>query len=310
MPLTLIEAAKGAPTLFERGVIQTFTDGQRLAQVIPYDEITGSADGIEREVALPDADSRGINEAFTESTGRTEEIIQSLKIYGGDIGIDAFILATKGSIKATTQITMKIQAIANKWTLDFFKGDMATNPRDIDGLQNRLDIGTINVVEAGSTDGGDALGLTVLDEAIARCHGPRFIAVGRQMAVLFTQAMRNQSFSGVLSRDRNELGFPTMFYNGLELIMVTDNSNNDNILDFSEVGSGGATATASSVYIFGVGDQGILGIQNGTFRVRNLGEDNATPRDDTRVEWYQNYHIMHPRAVIRVRGISNASFVS
>lgn len=310
MPLTLIEAAKGERNPFTRAVIETFTDGQRLAQVIPYDEISGSADGIEREAVLPDADSRGVNEAFTESTGRTEEIIESLKIYGGDIGIDTFILETQGRDKAATQVAMKIKAIANKWTLDFFKGDSSTNARDINGLQNRLDIGSFNVVEAGSTDGGDALALTVLDESIARCHGPRFMAMGRQMWVRFTEAMRNQNVSGILSEIRNEFGDMVMFYGGLELLMVTDNSNNDNILDFTEVGSGGSTATANSIYIFGTGDEGVLGIQNGTFRTRNLGEDNATPREDTRVEWYQNFHIMHPRSVIRVRGISNAAFVS
>ncbi len=310
MPLTLVEAAKGEGNLFTRGVIQTFIENQRLAQVIPFDEITGSADGIEQEAVLPDADSRGVNEAFTESTGRTEEIVQSLKIYGGDIGIDTFILETKGRDKASAQVAMKIKAIANKWTLDFFKGDGQANARDIDGLQNRVTPGTFQVVEAGSTDGGDPLALTVLDQALSRAHNAQFAFMGRQMWVRFQQALRNQNVSGVLSTDKDEFGRPVIRYNQVELVMVTDNSNNDNILDFTEVGSGGATATASSIYIAGTGDEGIMGIQNGGFRTRNLGEDNATPREDTRVEWYQNYHIMHPRSVIRVRGISDAAFVS
>ncbi len=310
MALTLVEASKGEGNLFTRGVIETFTENQRLAQIIPYDEIQGHADGIEQEAVLPDVASRGVNEAFVESEGRTEEIVQSLKIYGGDIGIDPFILSTKGRDKAARQVAMKIKAIANKWTLDFFKGDGQANVRDIDGLQNRLTAGTFAVVEAGATDGGDALALTILDEAIARCHGPRFAGMGRQMWVRFQEALRNQNVSGVLSQDRNEFGVPVIRYNGVELVMVTDNSNNDNILDFTEVGSGGATATASSIYIFGTGDEGVMGIQNGGFRTRNLGEDNTTPRENTRVEWYQNFHIMHPRAVIRVRGISDAAFVS
>ena len=136
------------------------------------------------------------------------------------------------------------------------------------------------------------------------------MTMGRQMWVRFQEAMRNQNVSGVLSDDRDEFGRTVIRYNGMELIVVTDNSHNDNILDFTEVGSGGATATASSIYVFGVGDEGVMGIQNGSFRSRNLGEDNATPREDTRVEWYQNFHIMHPRSVIRVRGISNAPFIS
>ena len=108
MPLTLVEAAKGEGNLFTRGVIQTFTENQRLAQIIPYAGIQGSADGIEQEAVLPDAESRGVNEAFTESTGRTEELVQSLKIYGGDIGIDTFILETKGMICASRWFSVKV----------------------------------------------------------------------------------------------------------------------------------------------------------------------------------------------------------
>lgn len=310
MPLTLVEAAKGEGNLFRRGVIETFTENSRLAQLIPYDEIPGSADAIEQEAVLPDAESRGVNEAFTESTGRTEEIHQSLKIYGGDIGIDMFILRTKGQAKAAAQVAMKIKAISNKWTLDFFKGDEQAESRDFDGLQNRLALGSFQVVEAGSTDGGDPLSLTLLDEAILRCHNPSAIFMGRQMFVRFQEAMRNQNVSGLLSQDRDEFGRMIMRYGNLELVAVTDNSNNDNILDFTEVGQGGSTATASSLYIAGIGEEGLMGIQNGGFDVRNLGEDNATPREDTRVEWYNNFHIMHPRSAIRVRGISDEPFVS
>ena len=103
MALTLVEASKGEGNLFTRGVIETFTENQRLAQIIPFDEIQGHADGIEQEAVLPDVASRGVNEAFVESEGRTEEIVQSLKIYGGDIGIDPFILETKGRDKAARQ---------------------------------------------------------------------------------------------------------------------------------------------------------------------------------------------------------------
>ncbi|MCP4251060.1 MAG: hypothetical protein GY778_28820 [bacterium] len=310
MALTLVEASKGEGNVFTRGVIETFIENQRILQLVPFRDISGSADGIEQEAVLPDADSRAVNEAFVQSEGRTEEIIQSLKIYGGDIGIDPFILRTKGRDQAGRQSSMKIKAISNKWVLDFFKGDSASQVRDINGLQNRLAIGSFNVVEAGSTNGGDPLALSVLDEAIARCHSPSIIAMGRQMWVRFNQAARDQNIGGTLSSERDDFGNTVLTYGTLELVMVTDNSNNDNILDFTEVGSGGSTATASSIYIMGFGDEGVEGIQNGGFDVRDLGEDNTTPREDTRVEWYNNFHINHPRSVIRVRGISDAPFTS
>ena len=308
MALTLVEAAKGESNLFLRGVIETFIEDQRLLQIIPFRNIQGSADGIEQEAVLPDAATRAVNEAFTESTGRTQEVIQSLKIYGGDIGIDPFILKTKGRDKAAAQTAMKIKAISNRWVTDFFKGDAAADPRDFDGLQQRLD--GFNLVPVGTTSGGDPLELPILDEAIARCHGARYLLMGRQMMIRLTQAMRSigtPAFSNVRI-EPIDFGKTALFYNGLEVVVITDNQNNDNVLDFSEASPGGGT-TGSSIYVIGVGDEGVEGIQNGGFGVRNLGETGAAvaPREDTRVEWYNNFHVNHVRSAIRVWGISNTA---
>ena len=46
MALTLPEAAKGEKNVFVRGVIETFVENQRIAQVIPYRDITTGLDGI------------------------------------------------------------------------------------------------------------------------------------------------------------------------------------------------------------------------------------------------------------------------
>ncbi len=308
MALTLVEAAKGERNIFTRGVIETFIENVRLSQVIPYRPITGALDGIERESVLPTVANRAVNQGFTASEGKTEEIIQALKITGGDIGIDPFILQTKGAERAAAQVALKIKAISNKWITDFFKGDSAVDARDFDGLQIR----TTQIVEAAgavTTDGGDALRLIQLDEAILQCHNPQYIAMSRRMMILLNAASRSSTVGGYVRWDRNAFGRQVMLYGDLEIIPVADNSNNDNILTFTEVGAGGSTATAASLYILGTGDEGVEGIQNGGFQVRNLGEDHTTPREDTRVEWYNNYQINHPRSVVRVRGILNAAVV-
>lgn len=309
MALTLVEAAKGEGNLFRRGVIETFIEDHRILQVIPFREIAGSADGIEQEAVLPDAATRAVNEPWVESTGRTEEIIQSLKIYGGDISIDPFILRTKGRDKAASQTAMKIKAISNRWVTDFFKGDSAADPRDFDGLQLRLD--AFNVVSAGAGAGGSALSLVSLDEAIARCHGARYLCMGRQMSLRLTQAARSTTVTGsVIRTDMVDFGKQALFYNELEVVVITDNQNNDNVLDFTEAATGGGGNTASSIYVIGTGDEGVEGIQNGGIDVRGLGEDNAAPSEDTRVEWYNNFHINHVRSAIRLRDIADAAFVA
>lgn len=307
MALTLVEAAKGESNVFTRGVIETFIEDQRLTQIIPYRDIQGGLDGIELEAVLPGAATRAVNEAFVPSEGRLDEIIQALKIYGGDIGIDPFITATKGAGMAARHVALKIKAISDRWVSDFIKGDSGADARDFDGLQNRLS--GFNVVSAGNTANGATLSLLTLDEAIMRATNPGFLLMGRQMANRLTQAARDSSVSGSVVRvEMNDFGRRALFYNDLEVVVVTDNSNNDNILGFTEAATGGGTNTASSIYVMGTGDNGVEGIQNGSFRVRNLGEDNATPREDTRVEWYNNFHINHTRGVIRLRDIADAAF--
>lgn len=306
MTLTLVEAAKRESNVFVRGVIETFIDNQRLLQVVPFRDISGGLDGISLEAVLPGAGTRAVNEGFTRSEGRLEEIIQALKIYGGDIGIDPFILKTKGQDQAARHVALKIKAISNRWVLDFFKGDSAANIRDFDGLQLRL--GGFNVVSAGAGAGGSALSLTVLDEAIMRAHSASHLLMGRQMAIRLTQAARTTGVTGFLRWEKNELGRQVMMYNDLEVVIVTDNSNNDNILGFTEAATGGGGNTASSIYVIGVGEEGVEGIQNGSIDVRGLGEDNSTPREDTRIEWYNNFQIGHVRGAIRLRDISNAAF--
>jgi len=268
MALTLVEAAKGESNLFMRGVIETFIEDQRLMQIVPFRGIQGSADGIEQEAVLPDAATRAVNEAFTPSTGRTQEVIQSLKIYGGDIGIDPFILKTKGRDKAASQTAMKIKAISNRWVTDFFKGDSGADPRDFDGLQYRLD--GYNLVSAGTTAAGDPGSLIKLDEAISKCHNPQYLLMGRKMALRLTQAARTSTIS-VIRIEQIDFGKQAMFYNGLEIVPVTDNQNNDNVLGFTEAAATPGATSAASIYVVGMGDVGVEGIQNGGIDVRGLG---------------------------------------
>ncbi len=308
MALTLVEAAKQEEDVFKRGVIATFIDNMRITQIVPFRGISGDLDGILQEEVLPNAATRGVNEAFVRSEGKFSEIVVALKIYGGDIGIDPFILETKGADQASRHVGLKIKAISNRWVTDFFKGDSGADARDFDGLQIRLD--GFNVESAGNSSGGDPLSLAVLDEAIAKCHSSSVLFMGRKMGIRLTQAARDSLLTGsVIRTDKNEFGRPVTFYNDHEIVVVTDNSANDNILGFTEAATGGGSI-ASSIYVAGLGDEGIEGVQNGGFRVRGLGEDNSAPRIDTRVEWYNNFHINHQRSVIRVRDISDAPMIS
>ena len=300
--LTLLEASKGLDSVFQRAVIETFVSTNRLFQLLPFRNISGGHDGILMESELPTVSTRGVNEAYTRSHGKFDEIVQALKIYGGDIGIDPFIMRTKGQEQATRQIGLKVKAIANNWLLDFFKGDAAADPRDMDGLQNRI-TGANLIANDGASD---ALSMIKLDEAIAQTHRPTHLLMGREMSLYLTQAARITT-SGIgganIDRTADEFGNQILSYNGLEVVVVTDAADADVVLPFTETGD------STSIYVVGFGDEGIEGIQNGTIEPRSLGEDNTTPREDTRIEWYSNFQIQHPRSVTRLSNIENIAAV-
>jgi len=303
--LTLLEAAKGMGDreIFRQGVIETFVESNRLFELMPFRSIIGGHDGILLEAELPTTSTRGVNEGYTRSFGRIDEIVQALKIYGGEIGIDPFIIETKGEVQATRQQQLMIKSVANNWLLDFFKGDDGAQPRDIAGLQTRLS--GANIVANNGLN--EAMSMLKLDEAIARTHKPTHLLMGREMSLIFTQAHRLTA-TGVggtnIQYGKDQFGRQIQMYNGLEIVVVTDAADADVVLPFTETGD------TTSIYVCSFGSTGIEGIQSSPIQVRNLGEDNTSPRIDTRMEWYSNFQIGHPRSVTRFSNIENIPAVA
>lgn len=80
---------------------------------------------------------RGVNEAYTESTGVINPQTEPLVIAGGDLDVDKFIVSTMGIEQRSVQEAMKIKSLALAWTKAFIKGDSVTDNKTFDGLQAR-----------------------------------------------------------------------------------------------------------------------------------------------------------------------------
>lgn len=308
MSLTLVEAAKQAETPYRSGIIEYYARSSEILRTLPFQNISGNALKYNREETLPGIGFRGVNEGYTESTGIINPQTETLAIAGGDLDVDKFIIDTMGSGQRSVQEAMKIKALALSWTKHFIKGDSVSDPKSFDGLQVRLT--GDQLTEAGSTDGGDALSLLKLDEFIDSVEEPSALIMSQAMARRFYQAARTTTVGGYITFDKNEFGYRVGMYNDLPfLVLGKDNENND-ILGFNEVGSGGATATATSIYCVSFGDGKLTGIQNGGIDVRDIGELEAKPSLRTRVEWYAGIAMFHGRAAARMRGIKNAAIVA
>lgn len=305
MAITLIEAAKRSNDPVQSGVIEMYAMSSPVLSTLGFDSIQGSAMKYNREETLPGVGFRGINESYTESTGIINPQVEPLVIVGGDLDVDKFILDTMGMGQRSVQEEMKVKSLALAWTKAFIKGDQESDPREFDGLQVRL---TGNqLIDAGSTDGGDALSLAKLDELIDSVEDPTHIIMNKGMRRRLTAAARSTTIGGFITWEKDAFGRPIAMYGDLP-ILVLDKDNEDNdILPFTEVGSGGSTATACSIYCVSMMPGKLQGIQNKTIEARDLGELQTKPAMRTRVEWYAGIAMYHGRAAARLRGVKNAA---
>lgn len=307
MALTLVEASKKySGDVLRQATIEMFAQQNEILAALPFETIPGGAVKYELEGTLPGVAFRGVNEAYTESAGVLNPQIDSVVIVGGDLDVDKFLVATRGAGARVQHTSMKIKAISDAWAQKFIKGDSASDAREFDGLQVRL---TGNQkISAGSTNGGDPLSIIKLEEAIDAVDNPTHLIMSKAMRRRFTAAARTTTVGGYITYTKGQFGQPVTMFNDLPIL--TTNNGSTEVLPFTEVGAGGATATATSIYVVSFTEGRLNGIQNGDMEVRDLGETDVKPVLRTRVEWYSGLALYHGRAAARVYGISNAALVA
>lgn len=308
MALTLIEAAKlETGDVIRSAIIELYAGSSDILRILPFDDIAGNALKYNREGNLPGVGFRGVNEAYTASTGVLNPITEPLVIAGGDLDVDRFIIQTMGANQRSRHEAMKVRALALNWTRKFLKGDQTSDPREFDGLQTRV-VGN-QLIAAGSTANGTPLSLAKLDEAIDQTLFPTHLIMNKSMARKMTVAARTSAVGGNITYSVDEFGKRVMEYNGLPIVTVDLDDAGVSILPFTEAATSG-TATATSIYVVSMGGEGVNGIQNGGVSVRDLGELQTAPVYRTRVEWFTGIAIFNGRAVTRLWSISDAAITA
>jgi len=314
MSLTLIEAMKVAANNGETiraGVIAMFAKSSDLLMALPFKDIAGNAYAYNREGTLPSVAFRGVNESYTASTGVINPLVEALRICGGDLDVDTFLIKTGGSQVRATQEEMKVKALSAEITRALIKGDSTSEAREFDGLQNRL-VGD-QLVAAGTTDAGDALSLAVLDECIDAVTQPSALIMNRTMRRRLSAAARLSTVGGYITYDLDAFGRRVTRYNDIPILVAYSDNGGTEPLLFDEQGDVNGTpggTSSTSIYCVGFGDGLVTGIQNGTMDVRDLGELDDSPQFRTRVEWFAGLCIEHGRAAARLGGISDAAIVA
>jgi hypothetical protein len=308
--LTMLEAAKVMSGEVKRqAVVEMFAAESDILRVLPFTDIPGGSYTYTQEGTLPGVAFRNIGGSYTPGAGVLNPYTEQFKIMGGEIDVDRASVRINGIGVRSVHERMKIKKMASNFTLKFIKGDSTSTAAEFDGLQRRL---TGNqLIEAGSTDGGDALSLLKLDEAIDAVDDPTHLFMSKAMARRLNAAARTTAVGGYMTYSRDEFGRPIRTYNDLPILIADRNSYADAVLAFDEVGSGGATATATSIYALSLGEGMLTGLQNEAgMEVIDLGEIDASPVMRTRIEWICSIAPVHGRSAARLRGISDAPVVA
>jgi hypothetical protein len=309
MALTLIEAARLKTDPLQRGVIECFPKASPVLERIPFLTVSSDSYKFNRAATLPNTDFRGLNESYTEHTTKLDSVTENLTICGGVSDVDRVLVKTQGNINDLRAIhdSLKATSCAKKWTRTFLKGDVESTPKEFDGLQTRL-IGN-QLIDAGSTGGGDALSLAKLDELIDAVDGsPDVLFMNKTMRRRLTVGARLSTVAGDIQYTIDQFGRRVTTYNDVPIGIIEEDENGDQILAFDENNPGGGTAASTSIYAvrFGVGTY-VFGLQCGEMDVIDMGLYSGGVAYRTLIEWISSFTIGHNRSAARLRGIKDAA---
>lgn len=308
MALNLVEASKIAMNrdeIIKATIMELYARSSDFMQTVPFESISGNAITFNREKTLPSVAFRGVNEAYAEGTGQVDRITESLAIAGGDIDVDKFLVKTSGMDQRSVQEAMKVKALSLSLTSTFIKGSVFTDPKSFDGLQTRI-LGDQLICAGASATTAAALSLVKLDELIDAVDEPTHLLMNKTTRRRLTAAARTSTVGGYITYDVDAFGRRVTKYNDLPILIADKDNTNTDIMPFTETNAAG-NAISTSVYCLSFMENGVLGLQNGTMDVTDLGEIDDKPVYRTRIEWYVTLSIMRPKGAARLYSINNGA---
>jgi hypothetical protein len=312
--MTLAEQAKLERDPLRKGIIMGLLEESYVMQTLPFEGIGGLGISVVKWQTLPTVGFRKISQAFSESTGTTQQQSESVYILGGDIDVDVVLNRDKNTIMdpRALQTKMETKAIAYAFNDFFINGDQATTPDGFDGLKVRVsNLASRQTIDAASLDlstgtARDTNAQTLLDYL----HQLIYVIEGHKADALYmndTTYLYVESVvrrAGLLSTTKDSFDRTVSTFMGVPLIdMGVKADQTTKIIADNHDGSSGIT----SIYAcrFGVGEY-LHGIEEFKLDVRDLGElpDKSVLR--TRTEWPVGLANWNDRSMGRLKGLKIA----
>lgn len=308
--MTITEYAKSfAQEDIRRPPIEMFAKSTDLFDAMPFEGLKGSVFQYYRQAVLPTPQFRAINESSSSGHGVITPLQENTCIIDHDIDVDRAIVDRHGVERRNYEEMMGLTAFGQLWATTIVKGDQSTNPRVFNGLQVRA--GKYSRTTHNSTaNGGAALSLLKLDQAIAQVNNPTHIIVPYLSKALWIQAARTTTLSGFVMQTWDGVGEPKISYAGHKLLFGYPKDDHPYMLDFNEVGNGGGSAVTASLYVVSLGEYRLRGLQLRPMEVRDIGllQDGKTYR--THLNWDVGVVDEHKYCIARLDSWTNAAIVA
>jgi hypothetical protein len=308
--LTIAEYAKSfANEDIRRPPIEMFARSTDLFEAMPFEGLKGSVFSYYRTAVLPTPQFRGVNEASSSGHGVITPLQENTCIIDHDIDVDRAIVDRHGTERRNFEEMMGLTGFGQLWATTIIKGDQSTNPRVFNGLQVRSNKYSRDNHNS-TANGGAALSLLKLDQAIALVNKPTHIIVPYLSKSLWIQAARTTTLSGFVMQTWDEVGGAKISYAGLPLLFGYPKDDHPYMLDFNEVGNGGGSAVTASLYVVSLGEYRLRGLQLRPMEVRDIGllQDGKTYR--THLSWDVGVVDEHKYCIARLDSWTNAAIVA
>lgn len=320
MAWTLAEFSKIETDTLRKSVIDALLKEASILELMPWETIGNLATTIVRYKDLPSFGYRKINEAFTESTGRFEQRVESISLGGLDIDTDVNLARAKNSIADARAIqqAMALRSAAYQFNWKIIAGNPTADPEEFKGLRLRVD--DVNAegftdqkIASTDTDTGILFDtahrndfLNDLDKLMYAIdgHGPDFLLMNKKMLMALRAVLRTEK---LLNNAQDMFGRVIDMYGSTRLIDIGTRA--DQITEIilntettAGADSGGTECTSIYAVKFGIGDE-TWGLQQFPLEVTDLGELQTAPVYRTRINWPHGLATAAPRSIARLYGI-------
>jgi len=143
MAFTLADIAKLATDNFNKKfIVDLARHKNSLVSMLPIESIPGLEVTGSRLATIPTTGKRKLNSTWTASTGRTEEVKETVSIYGGKISVDRIAAKVQARTGMPGALELQTQALRESmiYTIntDAVNGDHGVDPDGMEGFSKRV----------------------------------------------------------------------------------------------------------------------------------------------------------------------------